>query len=94
MGYIGYAKSSLFIMKASNSGILMIKSKSLFSVEILRAPQRCSSSSTHPIEIAYNDEKFIINGEMFEAQSYCMGWNAGDSIVFLGGSAYGACVSA
>ena len=94
VGYIGYAKSSLLIMKSSNSGTLMIEGKSLFSVEILRAPQRCSSPSTYPIEMAYNDEKFIINGEIFEAKSYCMGWDVGDSIVFLAGSAYGACASA
>ena len=72
----------------------MIEGKSPFSVEILRAPQRCSSPSTYAIEMAYNDEKFIINGEMFEAQSYCMGWDVGDSVIFLDGSEYGACASA
>lgn len=94
VGYIGYAKSSLLIIKSSNSGTLMIEDKSPFSVEILRAPKRCSSPSTYPIEMAYNDEKFIINGEMFEAKSYCMGWDVGDGIIFLAGSAYGACASA
>ena len=94
VGYIGYAKSSILIMKSSNSGTLMIEGKSPLFVEILRTPQRCSSPSTYPIEMAYNDEKFIINGEMLEAKSYCMRWDVGDSIIFLAGSAYGACASA
>lgn len=94
VGYIGYAKKSLLIMKSSNNGTLMIEGKSPFSVEILRAPQRCSSPSTYLIEMAYNDEKFIVNGEMFEAQTYCLGWSEGESVIFLDGSEYGACASA
>ncbi len=94
VGYIGYAKNSLLIMKSRSSGKLMIEGKSPFNVEILRAPRRCSSPSTYPIEMAYNDEKFIINREMFEAQSYCMGWDVGDTVIFLDGSEYGACASA
>jgi hypothetical protein len=28
----------------------------------------------YEIEAAVNDEKFIINGESFEAKTYCLGW--------------------
>jgi len=46
------------------------------------------------IEVAHNDELFIINGEKFKAQTYCLGWYEGESVVFLEGSAYGACTTA
>ena len=94
VGYIGYAPSSLLIMKSRTSGKLMIEGKSPFDVEVLRAPQRCSSPSTYLIEMVYNDAKFIINGEVYEAQSYCLGWGDGDTVIFLDVSAYGACASA
>ncbi len=46
------------------------------------------------IEVAHNDEFFIINGEKYEAQTYCLGWDEGDEVIFLEGSAFGACASA
>ena len=46
------------------------------------------------IEAAINDELFIINGEKYEAKTYCLGWQSGESVVFLEGSSLGACVSA
>lgn len=46
------------------------------------------------IEVAHNDELFIINGEKYEAKTYCLGWNEGEEIIFLEGSALGVCVSA
>ncbi|WP_240464889.1 hypothetical protein [Paraferrimonas sp. SM1919] len=52
------------------------------------------SSSSYLIEVAHNDELFIINGEKFEAQTYCLGWEEGESVIFLEGSEYGACASA
>jgi len=46
------------------------------------------------VEDSYNDEIFIINGEKFEAQTYCFNINEGDSVVFLEGSPLGPCTTA
>ncbi|WP_206422900.1 hypothetical protein [Photobacterium sanguinicancri] len=55
---------------------------------------KSQAKNTYLIEYAYNDELFVINGEKFEAQTYCLGWGQGESVFFIEGSAYGACVSA
>lgn len=57
-------------------------------------PSRGSSRDSYEIEVANNDELFVINGEKFEAQTYCLGWEEGDQVMFLDGSPYGACASA
>ncbi len=57
-------------------------------------PSRGSSHDSYEIEVAHNDELFIINGEKFKAQTYCLGWGEGDQVLFLEGSPYGACASA
>lgn len=49
---------------------------------------------SYTIEVAHNDEFFIINGEKFESKTYCLGWDEGDEVVFIEGSPFGACVSA
>ncbi len=46
------------------------------------------------IEVAHKDELFIINGEKFQAQTYCLGWDEGESVIFLEESPFGACASA
>jgi hypothetical protein len=43
------------------------------------------------IEVAHNDELFIINGEKFEAQTYCLDWEEGERVLFVEGSPFGAC---
>jgi len=48
----------------------------------------------YEIEISHNDELFIINGEKYEAQTYCFNMEEGDKVIFLKGSAYGACATA
>ena len=51
----------------------------------------------YEIEVAHNDEFFIINGEKFSAQTYCFasdGFDQGDYVVFLDGSPLGACATA
>ena len=58
------------------------------------APSRSSGRESYEIEVAQNDELFIINGEKFEAQTYCLGWEEGDEVLFLEGSPFGACASA
>lgn len=46
------------------------------------------------IELANNDELFIINGEKYKAKTYCLGWDEGEEVIFLKGSALGVCASA
>jgi len=53
-----------------------------------------TKAGLYAIEAAVNDKKFIINGEPFKAQTYCLGWEEGESVIFLDGSPYGACASA
>ena len=55
---------------------------------------RGSGRESYVIEVTHNDEFFIINGEKFEAQTYCLGWEEGDHVLFLDGSPDGACASA
>jgi hypothetical protein len=49
---------------------------------------------SYVIEVSYNDEFFIINGEKFKARTYCFSMNEGDRVIFLSGSPRGACSSA
>jgi hypothetical protein len=49
---------------------------------------------SYPIQVSHNDELFIINGEKFEATTYCFNMLEGDPIIFLDGSPLGVCVSA
>ena len=46
------------------------------------------------IEHAVDDEWLIINGEKYQAKTYCLGWEKDERVVFVEGSAYGACASA
>jgi hypothetical protein len=65
-------------------------------VAVPRAPRSTAGSgrTRNPIEVAHNDVLLVINGVKLEAKTYCLGWDEGDSVVFLEGSAYGACASA
>ena len=56
-----------------------------------RAP---TTRPSYPVEVSHNDELFIINGEKFEAKTYCFNVEEGDQVIFVEGSAYGACASA
>jgi hypothetical protein len=49
---------------------------------------------TYEIEVAADDELFIINGERFESKTYCLGWEEGEDVIFIDGSANGVCLSA
>ncbi len=53
-----------------------------------------SSQRQYEIQAAGNDETFVINGEVFKAKTYCMGWDEGDRILFIEGSPLGVCTSA
>lgn len=48
----------------------------------------------YTIEVSHNDELFIINGEKFEAKTYCFDMEEGDPVIFIEGNAFGACASA
>jgi hypothetical protein len=53
-----------------------------------------TAATYYEIQVAHNDELFIINGEKFEAKTFCLGWDEGDRVIFVEGSALGACSSA
>lgn len=62
-----------------------------------RATPRVRSSrraDVYLIETSHNDELFIINGEKFEAKTYCLNMEEDDEVIFLEGSPFGACASA
>ena len=48
----------------------------------------------YTIEASANDETFVINGEIFKAQTYCFNFDKGDRVTFIEGSPSGACASA
>lgn len=52
------------------------------------------AADSYEIEVAHNDEFFIINGEKYEAKTYCLGWESDEYVIFLDGSPMGACASA
>lgn len=70
--------------------------KKRFLVAALAAIMASSAfaATTYEIEAADNDENFVINDEHFEAQTYCLGWDKGEHVMFLEGSAAGVCVTA
>lgn len=51
-------------------------------------------ASVYTIETSQNDELFVINGEKYEAKTYCFNMEEDDEVIFLDGSPYGACASA
>ena len=53
-----------------------------------------SSGDSYEIKVSHNDELFIINGEKYEAKTYCFNMEVGDQVIFIDGSAVGACASA
>lgn len=70
----------------------MLRALALFLLSV--SPVSLFAATAYEIEAAANDEKFIINGEVFEAKTYCLGWDKGQRVIFIEGSALGACASA
>ena len=69
--------------------------KSLIALSLcVSFPFTVAAADYYEIEAAHNDELFLINGEKFEAKTYCLGWDKGDMVTFLEGSPYGACTTA
>lgn len=48
----------------------------------------------HIIEASANDEIFVVNGEIFKAETYFSGFERGYRVRFLSDSVSGACASA
>lgn len=76
-----------------------MKPKSILTFIVVAALSTISlcvmaKSPSYEIEVSHNDELFIINGEKFEAQTYCFNMEEGDRVIFIEGSALGACASA
>jgi hypothetical protein len=55
---------------------------------------KSSSVPTYLVDASSNDETFVINGEVFNAKTYCFDLDKGDRVVFVEGSPFGACASA
>jgi hypothetical protein len=53
-----------------------------------------TSRLSYEIEVSHNDELFVINGEKFEAKTYCFNMEEADLVIFIDGSPFGACASA
>ena len=52
------------------------------------------AATSYEVKAAVNDETFIINGEVFKAKTWCFNVEEGDRVIFIEGSASGACSSA
>jgi len=52
------------------------------------------SANVYEIEAAVDDNKYIINDELFGAKTYCMNWDEGQRVIFMEGSPHGACATA
>ena len=57
-------------------------------------PKVSTTPTEYTVDVSHNDELFIINGEKFEARTYCFNVNKGDRVMFIEGNALGACASA
>jgi hypothetical protein len=53
-----------------------------------------SSRPTYTVQASADDETFVINGNVFKAHTYCFNVAKGDKVIFVDGSASGACASA
>jgi hypothetical protein len=69
---------------------------SAFPAPLRSSPQhrRARRADVYLIETSHNDEIFVINGEKFEAKTYCFNMEEDDEVMFLEGSPLGVCVSA
>jgi hypothetical protein len=76
----------------------ILRQKNMFRIflacVVITFSSLASASSSYVIEVSHNDEFFIINGEKFEAKTYCFNMEVGDRVIFISGSPFGACASA
>ncbi len=81
------------VLAVTEKGQLALVKSGVTLTQDSSAP-KSQAQDAYLIEYAHNDELFVINGEKFEAQTYCLGWEQGESVIFIEGSAFGACASA
>jgi len=72
----------------------LLKSQNRTNSSTNNTQKYAGSINTYVIEHAHDDVLFIINEEKFEAKTFCSLWNEGDEVIFLEGSAFGACATA
>jgi hypothetical protein len=60
-------------------------------IEVGTSGKTSSHGPRYEIEVSRDDQLFVINGEVFEAQTYCFDMEEGDEVIFLEGSPLGAC---
>lgn len=70
----------------------LLRTSVVISLMLVQFP--AMAATEYEIEAASNDETFIINGEVFKAKTYCLGWEKDDRVIFVEGNASGACASA
>jgi hypothetical protein len=63
-------------------------------VQVESGSRSTGSGDSYQVEVSHNDELFIINGEKYEAKTYCFNIYEGDEVIFIDGSPFGACASA
>ena len=73
---------------------IFMKTVALFFIVFAVCSNSSFAATTYEIEVSHNDEFFIINGEKFEARTYCFNMEEGDRVIFIDGSPNGVCVSA
>lgn len=66
----------------------------LISIALIFLAPAALAVTAYIIQFSVNDEIFIINGEKFQAKTYCFGMEKGDPVIFLEGRPNGACASA
>ncbi len=71
-----------------------MKIKILLIISLLGITSIINAVTEYKVEVSHNDELFIINGEKYEAKTYCFDMEESDKIIFLEGSPNGVCVSA
>jgi len=64
----------------------LIKIATVFTVVacLFAAASMSSAITSYEIEVSYDDEFFIINGEKFQAKTYCFGMEESDKVIFVG----------
>ena len=73
---------------------MKLSTRMLFTVVSTLLISTGHAASKYEIEVSHNDELFVINGEKYEAKTYCFNMEEGDKVIFIKGSALGACASA
>ncbi|MFZ5616212.1 MAG: hypothetical protein ACOZAA_02665 [Pseudomonadota bacterium] len=72
----------------------LVGSEFLAGKAVASGPSSNYGTPRFPVELSHDDELFVINGEKFEARTYCFNVEEGDEVMFIDGDANGVCVSA